>query len=176
MAHAGCPPLWSVAEQKPPALVSPRGHGPSRVAFPPQASVPACRLLGEQGATETRGLVGSRGSQGPAPRSHPRTLAGVDPGNPGVSPRYAPLSTLDRLPRRCLHAHLLLPTAHGPSPPSVLLPWCLRAIPASCHPRWHSAAACPMKIQNHRDFPGRLVAKALHLPCRGPGFDPWSGN
>ena len=24
--------------------------------------------------------------------------------------------------------------------------------------------------------PGGVVAKTLHSQCRGPGFDPWSGN
>ena len=27
-----------------------------------------------------------------------------------------------------------------------------------------------------RDFPGGPVAKTLHSQCRGPRFDPWSGN
>ena len=27
-----------------------------------------------------------------------------------------------------------------------------------------------------RDFPGGPVAKSLSSPCRGPGFNPWSGN
>ena len=27
-----------------------------------------------------------------------------------------------------------------------------------------------------RDFPGGPVAKAPHSQCRGPRFDPWSGN
>ena len=27
-----------------------------------------------------------------------------------------------------------------------------------------------------RDFPGCLVTKTLCSQCRGPGFDPWSGN
>ena len=26
------------------------------------------------------------------------------------------------------------------------------------------------------DFPSVPVAKTLHSQCRGPGFDPWSGN
>ena len=26
------------------------------------------------------------------------------------------------------------------------------------------------------DCPGGPVAKTLHSQCRGPGFDPWSGN
>ena len=26
------------------------------------------------------------------------------------------------------------------------------------------------------DFPGGPVAKTLRSQCRGPGFDPWSGN
>ena len=25
-------------------------------------------------------------------------------------------------------------------------------------------------------FPGGPVAKTTHSQCRGPGFDPWSGN
>ena len=32
------------------------------------------------------------------------------------------------------------------------------------------------KIQNMGDFPGGPVAEALCFQCRGPGFDPWSGN
>ena len=27
-----------------------------------------------------------------------------------------------------------------------------------------------------RDFPGSPMAKTLHFQCRGPGFNPWSGN
>ena len=27
-----------------------------------------------------------------------------------------------------------------------------------------------------RDFPGGPVVKTPHSQCRGPGFDPWSGN
>ena len=27
-----------------------------------------------------------------------------------------------------------------------------------------------------RDFPGGSAAKAPRSQCRGPGFDPWSGN
>ena len=32
--------------------------------------------------------------------------------------------------------------------------------------------------KNHfdRDFPGGPAVKTLHSQCRGPGFDPWSGN
>ena len=26
------------------------------------------------------------------------------------------------------------------------------------------------------DFPGGPMAKTPHSQCRGPGFDPWSGN
>ena len=26
------------------------------------------------------------------------------------------------------------------------------------------------------DFPGGLVVETPHSQCRGPGFDPWSGN
>ena len=29
---------------------------------------------------------------------------------------------------------------------------------------------------NSRDFPGGPVAKTPRSQCRGPGFDPWSGN
>ena len=137
----------------------------------------ACRPLGEQGGTETQGLDGSRGSQGPAPLSHPRTLAGS-----------RTLGIPECLPGRLLHPLWAVRPGAGathafsrPRPmarpvPSVLLPWGMRAAPAACHPFWHSAAACTVKTQNHRDFPGGLVAKALHSPCRGPGFDPWSGN
>ena len=32
------------------------------------------------------------------------------------------------------------------------------------------------KEKQERDFPGGPVAKSLRSPCRGPGFDPWSGN
>ena len=34
---------------------------------------------------------------------------------------------------------------------------------------------CCIEI-NERDFPGGTVDKTLHSQCRGPGFDPWSGN
>ena len=27
-----------------------------------------------------------------------------------------------------------------------------------------------------RDFPGSPVDKTVHFHCKGPGFDPWSGN
>ena len=30
--------------------------------------------------------------------------------------------------------------------------------------------------EGERDFPGGPVAKTPHSQCRGPGFDPWSGN
>ena len=30
--------------------------------------------------------------------------------------------------------------------------------------------------RTNRDFPGGPVGKTLHSQCRGPGFDPWSGN
>ena len=36
-----------------------------------------------------------------------------------------------------------------------------------------------MKIKQDdgsRDFPGGAVVKTLRSQCRGPGFDPWSGN
>ena len=30
--------------------------------------------------------------------------------------------------------------------------------------------------EQYRNFPGGPVAKAAHYQCRGPGFQPWSGN
>ena len=35
---------------------------------------------------------------------------------------------------------------------------------------------CGLKEHTFRDFPGGPVAKTLHSQCRGPRFDPWSGN
>ena len=32
------------------------------------------------------------------------------------------------------------------------------------------------KLMSTWDFPGGPVAKTLNSQCRGPGFDPWSGN
>ena len=32
------------------------------------------------------------------------------------------------------------------------------------------------KINTQRDFPGGSVVKTPHSQCRGPGFNPWSGN
>ena len=35
------------------------------------------------------------------------------------------------------------------------------------------------RFRNHchfRDFPGSPVVRTLCFPCRGPGFDPWSGE
>ena len=31
-------------------------------------------------------------------------------------------------------------------------------------------------IRHYREFPGGPVAKTLYSQCRGPGFNPWSGN
>ena len=31
-------------------------------------------------------------------------------------------------------------------------------------------------LKNEGDLPDGLVVKTLHCQCRGPGFDPWSGN
>ena len=31
-------------------------------------------------------------------------------------------------------------------------------------------------IKKILDFPGGPAAKTPHSQCRGPGFDPWSGN
>lgn len=76
-----------------------------------------------------------------------------------VSSQAAPPSTLDRPARRWLRLRLLWP--HGPrgrSVPSVLLLWCVRAAPASCHPCWLSAAVCPVKIQNHQDSPAPVLS------------------
>ena len=33
-----------------------------------------------------------------------------------------------------------------------------------------------LSIKNNGDFPGGPVAKTPCSRCRGPGFDPWSGN
>ena len=33
-----------------------------------------------------------------------------------------------------------------------------------------------VKSQEERDFPGGAVDKTPHSQCRGPGFNPWSGN
>ena len=49
--------------------------------------------------------------------------------------------------------------------PSELLNMLLRVI-GDCHIQLNCAG----------DFPGGPVAKATRSPCRGPGFDPWSGN
>ena len=32
------------------------------------------------------------------------------------------------------------------------------------------------KNQTTCEFPGGPVVRTLHSHCRGPGFDPWSGN
>ena len=37
----------------------------------------------------------------------------------------------------------------------------------------------PLKIEikeDLSDFPGGPVVKTPHSQCKGPGFDPWSGN
>ena len=34
----------------------------------------------------------------------------------------------------------------------------------------------PFNQKKSGDFPGGPVAKALRSQCRGPGFNPWSGN
>ena len=33
-----------------------------------------------------------------------------------------------------------------------------------------------IRSSNPRDFPGGPVVRTLHVQCRGPKFDPWSGN
>ena len=33
-----------------------------------------------------------------------------------------------------------------------------------------------LKFMSHRDFPGGPVGKTPQSQCRGPRFDPWSGN
>ena len=35
---------------------------------------------------------------------------------------------------------------------------------------------CSFKKTEKSDFPGGPAAKSLHYQCRGPRFDPWSGN
>ena len=47
-------------------------------------------------------------------------------------------------------------------------------------PRGHEAPLPILQITSkmsiYGDFPGGPVAKTLHSQCRGPRFDPWSGN
>ena len=31
-------------------------------------------------------------------------------------------------------------------------------------------------VESSGDFPGSPVVRTSHFHCRGPGFDPWSGN
>ena len=33
----------------------------------------------------------------------------------------------------------------------------------------------PFNVSPLRDFPSGPVVRSLHSPCRGPGFNPWSG-
>ena len=43
----------------------------------------------------------------------------------------------------------------------------------------YTVGPCWLSILNIvvcRDFPGGPVSKTLPSECRGPGFDPWSGN
>ena len=48
--------------------------------------------------------------------------------------------------------------------------------------RWRQRGAAHFKTITRVDkdvervFPGGPVAETPHLPCRGPGFDPFSGN
>ena len=48
--------------------------------------------------------------------------------------------------------------------------------------RWRQRGATHFKTVTsvdkdvERDFPGGPVAETPHWPCRGPGFDPCSGN
>ena len=35
---------------------------------------------------------------------------------------------------------------------------------------------CEVSQKEDSNFPGGPVAKTLHSQCRGPGFDPWSGD
>ena len=42
----------------------------------------------------------------------------------------------------------------------------------SANPAWWLKT----EICEGRNLPGGPVAKPLHSQCRGPGFDPWSGN
>ena len=33
-----------------------------------------------------------------------------------------------------------------------------------------------LKKKSREDFPGGPVGRTMRFQCRGPGFDPWSGN
>ena len=33
-----------------------------------------------------------------------------------------------------------------------------------------------VETEEEREFPGGPVVRSRHFPCRGPGFNPWSGN
>ena len=39
-----------------------------------------------------------------------------------------------------------------------------------------SCESCHLQSERWRDFPGSPVATTLYSECRGPGFNPWSGN
>ena len=45
-------------------------------------------------------------------------------------------------------------------------------------PTWGQIKTLTNQVKNliSRDFPGGPVTRTLHSQCRGPGFDPWSGN
>ena len=45
-------------------------------------------------------------------------------------------------------------------------------------PSWGQIKTLTNQVKNliSRDFPGGPVTRTLHSQCRGPGFDPWSGN
>ena len=40
----------------------------------------------------------------------------------------------------------------------------------------HFLARSKKTLRVSGGFPGGPVVKTLHSQCRGPGFDPWSGN
>ena len=42
--------------------------------------------------------------------------------------------------------------------------------------RWTQHGVGYQKRLPEWDFPGGSMAKTPHSQCRGPGFDPWSGN
>ena len=44
------------------------------------------------------------------------------------------------------------------------------------HPARRHTGCCGGGKKRTGDFPGGLVAKISHSQCKGPGFNPWSGN
>ena len=52
----------------------------------------------------------------------------------------------------------------------------LPGFPPYFSPRPLLSTLAVKKWINKREFPGGPVARTPHFHCRGPGFDPWSGN